>query len=157
MRIWKAALVLAWVIAAGACTGSDSSNTTAPTQTVVNPTVTTPLSGTIPAPIAGQAPPTTIVTFNSAATGSGSVTVTAAAETLSNGSLFTGVQIGLILGTGGVNNCVLPAGSTPFFAVASPSALTANYTAGANCFVVSSGDQSATAGPVTFTLNVLAY
>jgi hypothetical protein len=145
-------------LTATACSGSsDTSNTTAPTQTVVNPTNVSTLTGTIPAPTPGQSPPTVVVTFNSAATGSGTVTVTSAAETLSNGTVFTGVQIGLILGTGGVSNCVAPAGATPFFTVASPTALTATYTAGANCFIVSSGDQSATAGPVTFTLSVLAY
>jgi len=85
------------------------------------------------------------------------VTITSAVETLSNGSLFTGVQLGLQLGTGAASNCVVPSGSSPFFTVASPTALQANFAAGANCFVVTSGDQSATAGPVTFTMVVLAY
>ena len=85
------------------------------------------------------------------------MTITSAVETLSNGSLFTGVQLGLQLGTGAASNCVVPSGSSPFFTVASPTALQANFAAGANCFVVTSGDQSATAGPVTFTMVVLAY
>ena len=155
MTRWVRLCLLATALAAGACNSSDTTNS--PTPTVVSPTVTTTLSGTIPAPVAGQATPSVTVTFNSNGSGTGQVTVTSAVETLTGGTLLPSVQIGLQLGTGGVSNCVLPSGSSPFFAVASPSALQASFSAGANCFVVTSGDQSATAGPVTFTLVVLAF
>jgi len=157
MTRWVSVPALAAALAVAACNNSSDSTSTGPTPTTVSPTVTTTISDVIAAPVAGGAAPTKVVTFNSASAGTGQVTLTSAVETLSNGSLFTGVQVGLQLGTGGVSNCVVPTGSSPFFTVASPTPLQANFTAGANCFVVTSGDQSATAGPVSFTMVVLGF
>ena len=155
MTRWVTVPALAAALAAAACNSSSDASSSL-TPTVTNPTVTTPLNGTIAAPVGGV-PQSATVTFNSSSSGTGSVTLTSAVETFSNGSLNPNVVVNLSLGVGGVNNCVLPAGNTPLPISASANPLSAPYVAGANCFVLTSGDQSSTAGPVSFTLVVLAY
>ena len=150
MTRWVTVPALAAALAVAACNNS-SDATNSLTPTVTNPTITSTLPGVIP--VGGAA----TVGFNSSSSGTGSVTLTSAVETFSDGTRNLGVVVGLSLGTGGVNNCVLPAGNTPFLVSAGATSYSAPYVAGANCFVLTSGDQSAQAGPVSFTLVVLAY
>ena len=145
------ALGLSLVLAATACNSSDSSssNTNAPA-----PFVTETLSGTVPAPVPGGPQQSSFVSFNSAGAGTGDVTLTSAIETLSNGSLSLNVVVGLQLGVPGGGGCTLASGSTPLFVQASSSAIPAPFVAGGNCILVTSGDQSAQAGPVSYTITV---
>jgi hypothetical protein len=146
------ALGFSLLLAATACNSdSSSSNTTAPA-----PTVTETLSGVVPAPVGGVAQ-SSFISFNSAGAGTGSVTLTSAIETLSNGSLFPGVTVNLQLGTPSAGNCTVASGSGIVSVVAGPSPLSAPFVAGANCILVTSGDQSATAGPVNYTIVVVHF
>jgi hypothetical protein len=148
------ALGLSLVLAETACSSSDSSssNTNAPAPTVVET-----LSGTVPAPVAGGPQQSSFVSFNSSGAGTGSVTLTSAIETLSNGSLSLNVVVGLQLGVPSGGGCTLAAGSTPLLTQASPSPISAPFVAGGNCILVTSGDQSAQAGPVSYTVVVVHF
>jgi hypothetical protein len=146
----SSALVLA-LLAAAACDNGTSSTPTTPA-----PTVAETLSGIIPAPTGG-AQPSAFVTFNSAASGTGSVTLTSAIETLSTGALNPAVVVGLQLGVPSGNSCAVAAGSTPLLVQSSPTPISAPFVAGANCLLLTSGDQSATAGPVAFTVVVVHF
>jgi len=137
----------------GASCGSNS--TTTPTAPAA--TVTTTLNGNIPAPVSGAAAPVAVVTFSSAAAGTGLVTLSSAIETLSNGTPNSAVVVGISLGTPSGDNCVLPAGTTPTLISAGATQYQATYVAGMNCFALTSGDQSVQAGPVAFTLVVVAF
>jgi hypothetical protein len=147
------ALAFWLLLATAACSSDSSSSTTAPA-----PTVTETLSNTVAAPVAGAPQPTSFVSFNSAGAGTGSLTLTSAIETLSNGSLNLGVSVGLQLGVpNGTTSCTLPSGSTPTFFQAGPSAISAPFAAGGNCILVTSGDQTAQAGPVSYTIVVVHF
>ena len=145
------AVISALLLATTAC----QSDTT-PTATTPAPTVPETLSGTVPAPVAGVAQ-SSFVSFNSAGAGTGSVTLTSAVETLSNNTQNPAAIVGLQLGIPGGGGCTLASGGTPLLVQASPSPLSAPFVAGANCIVVTSGNQSATAGPVSYTLVVVHF
>jgi hypothetical protein len=147
------ALGVSLLLLTSACSSSDSSNNvTAPA-----PGVTETLSGVVPAPVAGAPQPSSFVSFNSAGAGTGSVTLTSAIETLSNGSLLPSVIVGLQLGVPSAGGCTLAAASTPLTVQASPTPIQAPFVAGGNCIFVTSGDQSALAGPVSYTLVILHF
>ena len=142
------------LLATTACSSSDSSssNTNAPAPTVVET-----LSGTVPAPVAGGPQQSSFVSFNSSGAGTGSVTLTSAIETLSNGSLSLNVVVGLQLGVPSGGGCTLASGGTPLLTQASPLPISAPFVAGANCILVTSGDQSAQAGPVSYTIVIVHF
>ncbi len=144
-------LAAALVLLAGGCNNSTT------TATAPAATITEQLSGVVPAPIPGGPVQSSFVTFNSAASGMGFVALTSAIETLANGSLNLAVSVGLQIGTPSGGACVLPSGSTPFFVQAGPAQLTTTIAAGASCILVTSGDQTAQAGQVAYTIAVTHF
>jgi hypothetical protein len=78
-------------------------------------------------------------------------------ETLANGSSNPAVVVGLALGTPSGSTCTLASGSSALLVQASPAPLSAPFVAGANCILVTSGDQSASAGPVAYTLVIVHF
>ena len=83
------ALLVGLALVVSACDNSTTDTST----TTPAPTITETFPGTIPAPIGGTAQ-SAVINFNSAGAGPGTVALTSATETLSNGSLNLGVCVG---------------------------------------------------------------
>jgi hypothetical protein len=132
-----------------ACSGSsDSSSSTAPSQTIA----TDVLTGTVAAPINGALQSASNNFIVGQGGGTVSVTLTSATETLPSGALLTNVTMGIAVGTSSITGCTPMSNA---FTTASPGStpqLSGSLAAGTYCVIVS--DVTNQFGPVAYAVAV---
>jgi hypothetical protein len=141
-------LVVALALAAAGCS-SNTSNSTLPTvpQTLLTDT----FMGTVPAPVNGILQSDT-KPFTTTQSGTFTLTVLSAVETLPGGVPFPTVQIGIGIGTLSGNTCSVPAGNS-FTASSSSAPVSGTFSAGSYCLQVS--DVITQLGPVQYAIQLM--
>jgi hypothetical protein len=141
-------LVLAGTLVAAACSG-DSSSSGVITQ--AGPTITDTDTGTVPIPVGGAFQSDTKV-FTTTQSGTVSVVLTSAIETLPGGTLLPNVVMGLAIGTFANATCAPLPGGTAQASASSAVVLQGTLSAGTYCVMVS--DVTNQLGPVAYTILV---
>ena len=142
-------LALYTILAGGAygCSGSSSSSTASPSQTITSDILT----GTVPPPVNGVLQNS--ANFFSVGQGGGTinVTLTSAIETLPGGTLLPTVTMGLAVGTGSPACTPLANAFVTAQAGSSPQ-LSGSVAAGTYCVLVS--DVTGQVGPVAYAVAI---
>jgi hypothetical protein len=141
-------ILAASVLALSVAGCNTTTNSTLPTtpQTLLTDT----FMGIVPAPINGVLQSDT-KTFTTTQSGTFTLTLLSAVETLPGGIPFPTVQIGIGIGTISAGTCSVPAGNS-FTASSSSSPVSGTFSPGPYCLVMS--DVITQLGPVQYTIQV---
>jgi H+/Cl- antiporter ClcA len=146
MRCLPFVLVTPVALFAAGCSSDSTSNSTLPTSPA--PVLTDNFTGTVPAPVNGT-PQSDIKTFTTTQSGTITLTLTSAVETLPGGVLFPSVIIGIGIGTLSGTACSVPSGNSTTAQSSTTPVLSGTLSAGSYCVLVS--DVINQSGPVAYT------
>ncbi len=138
-------LVVPLALSAAGCNSSTASTLSTTPATVLTETLT----GTVPAPINGSLQ-SDVKTFTTTQSGTVTLTLTSAVETLPGGVLFPTVVIGIGIGTPSGSTCSVPSGNSTTAQSSSAVLLSGTLSAGSYCLQVS--DVTNQSGPVQYTI-----
>ena len=145
--------ILVWVLSVLTTIACSSGSTTSPITTAPS-TKTTTVTGIVAAAVNGVGQSFSNPFNVGQGGGTVTLTLTSAVETFPNGTLISGVVMGLAIGSPTGATCTLSVGTTPQLVQPGATGISGTLNAGAYCVQVS--DQTIQQGPVTYTLVIVA-